>query len=123
MKQYIVIEADTNDADYVMQKTAITSEELELIMPVITAIADFRPYQGKSKRGGSDWVHRHNFPIGEVVREDLGELSAEDYYVGKGLVTPEQFEMFYELVPYSEYGIHTVKSIELITVAKEETLL
>lgn len=113
MKKYIIITADTNDADFVSKKTKITDKELKSIKPIIKAIKGFKPY----KKGG--WEHQNNYPVGECVRPDLGQQSAEEYY---GHLP--NFGLFNETyVPYGEYGIHTITSIELLTVAKETKLL
>jgi hypothetical protein len=122
MKYYINITADTNDADYISEMSEITDEQLELIRPVITAIKNFKSYKGKSRRG-SDWDHGNNFPTEECFRPGLGEKSAEQLYLESRLVTKEQFETFMEFVPSNEYGIHTIKSIQLLHVVEEHTLL
>ena len=113
MKIYIYIQADTNDADFISEKSVITEEEIALIMPVIVAIKNFKPYDNQE----------NNFPQGECCREDLGELSAEDYYVGKGIVTLKQFQKFENFCPSDEYGIHTIESVEIIYVKKENKLI
>lgn len=115
MKKVITITADTNDGDYVTSNKEITDEELVLIEPVVEAIKNFKPYEvGR-------WKHTHNYPTGVVYRGDLGELSAEEYYTK--IVTPKEFETFDELVPYNEYGIHTIESIKVLEIVKETKLL
>lgn len=122
-KLFITIEADTNDADYVENTAEITSEQLLAIRAVAKAIEDFKPYKGKEYHPGSFHTHNNNYPHGECVRDNLGQLSARDYYVGKGLVSEEDFEIFEEFRPSAEYGIHTIESIILREVAKQEKLL
>ncbi len=106
MEKYIIITADTNDGDYVKSINKITEETFDKIKQVIEAIRNFKPYKSTSELGYS---HNHNFATGECVRDDLGEKSAEDLY---GQI--DGFSNFEELLPYSEYGIHTIKSIEII---------
>jgi len=122
MHYYINIKADTNDADYISELNEITEEQLEKILPVIEAVKGFKQYEGKS-RSGRDWTHHNNFPTGDCLREDLGEKSPEELYVETGLVTPEQLEAFYEVVPSNEDGIHTIESVKLLKVLEEQTLL
>lgn len=123
MKKYLVITADTNDADFVTEKHLITDEVLEKLKPTIDAVKNFKPYKVKSLKNGIEWTHNHNFPTGECCREDLGEKTPIEYYVGGGLLTEDQFHYFEELVPYSEYGIHTIVSIEVLEVTDETKLL
>ncbi len=125
MKKYIIIQADTNDGDYVQSKNLITNEQLELIKPVIEAIKNFKPYESMTKGRGEPqpWTHNSNYPWGECIREDLGQLSAEEYYVGIEGITSEQFEVFDNFVPYNEYGIHTIEKVEILEVTNEERLL
>lgn len=76
----IKIVADTNDADYVTEITEISDKTLEKIKPLIEAIKNFEPYNGKSE-SGLDWAHSHNYPCGEYApREDLGELTPQEIF-------------------------------------------
>jgi len=117
MKKYLIITADTNDADYITNKVEVTEELLTLVMPVIEAIKDFKQYEIPSDFG-FNWKHNHNFPEGDCLREDLGEKSTKEMY---GHL--EGFEEFRDMVPMSEYGIHTITSIELFDVAEGKRLL
>lgn len=122
MKKYIIIEADTNDADYIQSKNLITDEKLELIKPLIAEIKNFKSYQGKEYSPGKFWNHDYNYPTDDCIRKDLGQLSAQEYYISKG-ISDEIFEIFDELRPYGEYGIHTIESIEILEVINETRLL
>jgi hypothetical protein len=122
MKYYINITADYNDGDYISEMNEISEETLELIRPVIEAIKGFNRYEVKTN-SGSTWYHGNNFPTGECYRSDLGEISAKEFYVDSGLVTQEQFDAFRRLVPSSEYGIHTIESIDLFHVIEKHSLL
>ncbi len=118
MKKYIVIEADTNDGDYITNKSEITDSELEVINPVIQAIKNFKPYQGEWMPGQFT-THDHNFPLGDCLREDMGEKPIEEIYSN---VDSNSLEVFKEMVPYGEYGIHTIKSIEIVDEPLEKLL-
>ena len=115
MKKYIVITADTNDGDYITEKSEITDDQIEIIMPVIESIKKFTPYQGEWSPGLFT-THDHNFPYGECLREDMGEKSIYDIY-GKS----EGLELFETFIPYDEYGIHTITSAEIVL--KESKLI
>lgn len=92
--KYILIKADYNDGDYVTSKHEITDEQIELIKPVIKVIKD----------------NDGNYPIGDMSDSSN---NAELFY---GHI--EGFDLFEELVPYGEYGIHTIESIEIITIVE-----
>lgn len=93
MQKFILITADTNDGDYISNVSPISDEEIELFRPIIEVINNY-------PRG-------HNWPNSEYDDE-----SPEEIY--EGLLTIEQIELMEEYVPYGEYGIHTVVSIEII---------
>ena len=106
-KMFLLIKADTNDADYIYSKEEITPEEVDQIRPMVEAIKNFKPYT--TNIDGHNWTHDHNFPIDDCLREDLGEISAEELY--KNI---PGFEIFSDLIPHTEYGIHTIESIETV---------
>jgi hypothetical protein len=111
MNQQILIQIDTNDADYMSSANEITDEEIEKIRPVIEAIKNFKPYIGTKKSYKNE--HDSNYPTGECCREDLGEKTAEELY---GHIPG--FETFEELLPYPEYGFHTIESIKIIQIVE-----
>lgn len=96
--KYIIITADTNDGDYVTEKSLITDSQIELIKPIIEKINENGGSYGKGDVG-------YDFES----KEHYGHL--------------DNFELFDDFVPYGEYGIHTIESIEIIEVVKEEILL
>jgi hypothetical protein len=113
MEKRIIITADTNDADYVTSINAITDEDIELIKPVVEAIKNFKPY----KAGG--FTHSHNFPSGEhFPRTDMGEKTTEELY---GHL--EGYDLFQDLCPYGEHGIHTIDEVEIYEIVNEIKLL
>lgn len=118
MKKYIIIEADTNDADYVREKNEITDEELEIIKPVIQAIKDFNEDE-------SIKYQKYNWWAVDSGRERDKEqfMSPYDRYVKSGKCSEEAFDHFNDFRPYHEYGIHTIESIEILEVSNEYSLL
>ena len=114
----IVITVDTNDADYITEVSEISQEDLERIRPLIEAIKNFEPYQAQTK-GKLGYRHDHNYPCGDVLREDLGEKEPEEIYD----FDEDIFDIFEDLLPSSQYGFHTITSIKVYPVPDKEVLL
>jgi len=98
MKSYeIVVTADTNDADYIVETSVITEEELEKFKPVFDAINKFNTDLGNK------WGH--NWPMHDRTDETLETIYPD--------VDPELLSWFDEcFVPHSgECGVHTIESI------------
>lgn len=111
MKKYIIIQADTNDADYISNKSEITDEELEIIMPVIKAI---RAYEDDETIKKQKW----NWDV-----EGNKDLTPDERYLKSGLVTEEAFDYFNEFCPHSgDTPVHSIDSIELLEVINETKL-
>jgi hypothetical protein len=119
MSLFIRIQADTNDGDYIEALNPIDPEDLEKIRPLIEAIKAFKPYT-TDRNGNRSWAHRHNWPSGEGIRHDLGEKYPSQIYSG---LAQEAFEIFGDLVPYGEHGVHTIVEIELLDIASRTKLL
>lgn len=112
MAKYIIIQADTNDGDYIQEMSVITDEKLELIQPIITAIKEFKPYDGNVlMAGGGPWKHYTNFPYSEHTRKDLGEKTVQELY---GHLGEEVLDAFLNYCPHGEYGFHSIEKIEII---------
>lgn len=120
VKYELIIKVDTNDGDYATEVATISDADLDKIKPLIVAIGKFQPYKTKTE-SGSEWTHTHNYPFGEVVREDLGEKEPREYY--HGVVSEDVIDLFEEFLPYSEYGFHTIVSIEATPLVKKTKLL
>jgi hypothetical protein len=117
MQYRVIITVDANDGDYVESINIVTAERKQVLEAVAQALLQFEPYQGKEIVPDFHYECTHNFVHGEMIRDDLGELSAREYYVEKHeLLTAEQYQTFMDLCPYCEYGFHTVESIELLEV-------
>lgn len=110
--KYIIVKADENDGDYITSKSEITDEQIEAIKPVIEQLKVRR----KKLETTQDWNQwRHNWENGEHTR--LGDPNA--MYVETGLLTEEQVELFNGFVPHGEYGVHTIKDVEILIVSEE----
>lgn len=125
MKTLLVIKVDTNDGDYNEVSHILDGDKIDdlpVIRKVAEAIKSFEPYTSKTYRG-TEWTHRSNFPDLHW-RDDLGQLSAYEYYVESGKVTEEEFEIFSEYTPWcGDYGFHTVESVRVLNIESEEELL
>lgn len=109
MANYILVQVDTNDADYAYAFNPISDEDLAELKPLIEKIKANKDY--------------HNFP--NSYGYDL-ETTAYDLYVSEE--TREQDEITLNLfldtyVPFSEIGFHTVESITIYDVGHVTKLL
>ena len=99
--KYLIIKVDTNDADYVSNINKISDEDILAIMPLINALKAFSD--------ANRW--EHNYPRGECHRPDMGEKSVKELYPD---ITEETFDIFNGFLPSTEYGFHTIESIDVI---------
>lgn len=109
MANYILVQVDTNDADYAYAFNPISDEDLAELKPLIEKI-----------KANKD---RHNFPNNYNSRI---ETTPYDIYVSEE--TREQDELALDLfldtyVPFSEMGFHTVESIKIYDVGHVTELL
>ncbi len=116
MKKYIIIKADTNDADYVSSKHEIDEKTLEIIMPVIEAIEEFD--EDKSIK-----YQKYNWWNCDGRDSKPQYMTPTERYVNSGKCSEEAMDYFCELIPYFEGGIHTIESIEILEVINEIKLL
>lgn len=100
MKKYIIIKADTNDGDYVTEKTLISDEEVEKVKYILSKM---------------DTTHKIRWETLDQANSKVWEQHPE--------LTEEEAEFLYEFVPSGEYGVHTIESIEIIEVVNEIKLL
>lgn len=112
-KTEITIRVDTNDGDYNEVTNPISKEDLNKLKPLFKAIKQFKPYKAKGHG------HAHNFPMGEILREDLGEKSPAEIYN----VDEELIELLEEYLPHCDYGFHTIERVEIFPQPKKERLL
>jgi hypothetical protein len=103
----ITVRADVNDGDYEENTSDINAEQLASIMPLVEAIRNFKPYQGEWSPGQFT-THDHNFPTGEQLRTDMGERTLPEIYPQ---IEPAALEYFETLLPFDEFGVHTVDGI------------
>lgn len=119
--KYIRLVADTNDADYVETFEPISDENIAKLGPIVQAIKSFKPYRGNEYTPGHYHSHDYNWTTGDSVREDLGGKPVKEVY---SHLDPDLIDWFSETyIPSSEYGIHTIESIEILEVSNIERLL
>lgn len=117
MKQYILIKADTNDADYINSKhdiSDISSEDIENIKSVVNAIKEYT--NDKSIK-----YQKWNWWMMESSKKD--RPSPTELYVDSGKCTQKALDYFDDLCPSDEFGIHSIKSVEILIVQEEIKLL
>lgn len=118
MKKYIIITGDTNDGDYISEKTQISDENLEIIKPVIKAIKDYNEDKTITYQKWNWWdIKDYN------NRRDNSKPTPKELYLNTGKCSQEAFDIFNDYIPHDEYGIHSIDSIELLTVIEEQKLL
>lgn len=110
MKKYIEIKADTNDGDYIVERSKIIDSEIEEILPVINAIKEFNKIHSR----GSE---EYNWNTIE------GSRYKSPYETYKNILTKDQINLFQDYCPNGEYGIHTIESITILHVTQEDKLL
>lgn len=106
----ILIEGDTNDADYTISSNKITQQQLEMILPVIEAVKNC-----PKPNWNNYWVGR---PLHDLYPEFFEEIPDYDPEYESSYEPSAAFELFGNLVPD---GVHTIVSIE--TVGVESTKL
>lgn len=89
-KNFVVIKADCNDADYISEISDVNSDDIKFIKYVWGII---------SKRNGR-WENG-----------EYGDIPPRKMY--KNELTEKEIERFSSFLPYGEYGIHTVESIKI----------
>jgi hypothetical protein len=97
---YIVV--DHNNRDYVTSLNYISEEQYVMLQKIVKVIRE-NP-------------HSHNWVSGEHY-----DAIIMSYYDGK--LTDEEYEFIDELLPYHEYGIHTIEHIRIIKVANDYDIL
>lgn len=106
----LLVTIDTNDADYIREIVEIDEGTLEHFKPLIEKIKNFQPYINRN------WRFHHNFPVGEILRKDLGEKDPMELYN----LTEEEYDYFVDAFHLwgGEWGFHTIESIQEITLGE-----
>ena len=96
MKIVYYVVGDTNDGDYITAETEVknyTPEEQVNIERIAEIVMNFED------KWGHNWASSEN--NGEELKDFYPELSEYD------------IDLFSDLLPYGEYGIHTVDEFEI----------
>jgi len=109
-KYLLIVKADTNDADYVYKTTEVEEKDnwfnVELIEKVSSAI---KKSPQRHNWDNSEYKHKHE---------------KDPYELYKDILTKDEIQEFEEnYCPFGEYGIHTIKSIELYEISSKKSLL
>lgn len=108
MANFLLVEVDTNDGDYVTAFNSVSDERLETIKPLIEKI--------KAN------TERHNFPYDHDDTQ-LYELYADLNEYGSTVEQDIAIDTFLYYVPDTENGFHTVRKIDLYDVGHIDALL
>jgi hypothetical protein len=112
MKQVVIIQADTNDADYITQETELEGWNLEQL-PVIEKVVKAIKQRTEENKDNRNW---HNWPDSEYQ-------SSTPFDEYEGLLTKEEINIFGEFAPYGENGIHTIESVRIVKIVEDIDLL
>lgn len=115
MKKYLIVQADTNDGDYVTKKTEINDKDLSKFRSILdkvereeTVYYDKRtPIYGKST--SIKWATL------DIADSELWEQHPE--------LTEKECDFVGNYIPNGEYGVHTIESIDILEVANEIKLV
>ena len=120
-RKFAIVTVDVNDGDHESHCIEVTEEDAMVLGRVAKALKEFEPYEAQAH--GLTIKYEHNFPTGECLRTDMGELPPEEYYLETDKINQEDFLAFMDLVPYTEFGFHTVTEIRILAVIGEIKLI
>lgn len=118
----IIITADENDADYVRKETLVNAQDFKQIKILLEKVAEAI----KAKNVDSDW-YKNKWPMryidGDFSFDEDNEDDGEEYPFAlykmyENYLTRGEIDAFNKYVGSSEYGVHTIKSIEAYPVKK-----
>lgn len=110
MKNYIlIIRADTNDGDYITDYQIADQEKLDLIIKIAKQLMN-------AKRNSAHGEDSFSWPTSEYARFTPLELYGDEINV-------DYLDLIDWMVPFGEFGVHTVESIRYFELASEETLI
>lgn len=99
----LFIQADTNDADYVTSSHSVSEEEIEAMKPIIEMVKNCKKHY--------NWVTGEYSQLEDHPLKIYPEL------------TEDAYEWFRDFLPFGEYGIHTIESIEYYPIPNKTKLL
>lgn len=103
MRTFLVT-ADYNDADYVSGVVTITDEEFEKFLPVIEAIANFKPYMDAFGVNDSNW---------DALRYDMGGKHPYEIYSQFPRELIEEFgDTFISPCELEDMPVHSIINIQ-----------
>ena len=120
-RKFAIISVDINDGDIESHTIEVSNEQAMVLGRVAKALKEFEPYEVETH--GFTKKYEHNFPTGECLRTDMGELPPEEIYLETDKISPEDFLMFMDMLPYTEFGFHTVTEIRILAVIGEIKLI
>jgi hypothetical protein len=112
MKKYIIIKADTNDGDYVIEKTIISDEDLVKLKEILSKMPRQKHWEG-------GFLKSMRYETREIGNDD--KKDSEYNYI-----TNEEKEFLNDYLPSGDKnysGIHTIEDVELLEVVNETKLI
>lgn len=103
MKKYIVIQADTNDGDYVIEKTEITDEEIIKIKEILAKMPRYKNYKGEE-------TSKIRYETREMGNDDIKDADYQH-------ITYEEKVFLSNFLPLGDPnypGIHTIIDVEIV---------
>jgi len=108
MKYKILVKADTNDGDYITKVTDWTEKNYTTTYAKLIRIC----------KAIKDCKIGHNWQRGDCANDNqIPEI------IYKDILSEEDIDFMDDLSPYGEYGIHTIESVKILTIEKEENVI
>lgn len=103
-KFQLVVEADTNDADYITKLTDVSLETVEELRPLFNAIL----------KNDGEWITSAYQKY--IMKDGPYKMYGKDIEVSL-------IDKFKSMVPYGEHGVHSIETIKLIQYCDVETFI
>ena len=101
---YVVIKADTNDADYITSINHVKPDKIKQLIEIVTKVEKYGSYNN-------------------IISWETGDYASEELWEQHPELTEDECEFLENYIPYSEHGVHTIEDIKLLKVEESITLL
>lgn len=119
---FIKIVTDHGEQDYITSIVEVDNFTTARMMRLLKEIDNFTPY--RKSFNGCIVQHTENFPLGEHIKDHLGQLSAFDYYVKNGNVEISTYTHFIEnILPKRALPVKHIVSLEILNVSSTKNLI
>lgn len=111
MRYLLIIQGDTNDADYITGETWLTEEKYLEVHPMLQRVARAIK-NAKHTHRGNNWG-----------RSEYSDRSDRPEVLYEGVLSAEDIAAFDNYVPRGEYGVHSIESVSIHRVVHSVDLL